>query len=143
MDDAQAILRRGRWSEILFAAVALYLALSLPFPPPNGQMLFLLAHWYGMVAIAVGLAVSLRRPSRTTWAVASILSAYFLFSFAVGLGAWRNAGPTAQYPGPAIVLSYAILGMAALAQLDVGLRCWRARSLRLNAGDESEIAPVA
>jgi hypothetical protein len=104
-------------------------------------MLFLLVHWYGMVAIAIGLTVSLRRASRTAWAVASILSAYFLFSFAVGLRAWRVAVASDQYVGPAVVLSYAIVGIAALAQLDVGVRCWRARSLRKKAHAASDIAP--
>ena len=137
------ILRPARWSELLFAAIALYLALGLPFPPPDGQMLFLLAHWYGMVAVAIGLTISLRRPSRITWAVAAVLSAYFLFSFAVGLRAWQVAVASRQYLGPAIVLSYAIVGIAALAQLDVGIRCWRARSLRTNARAGSNIAPVA
>lgn len=133
VNEAQVILRPARWSELVFTVIALYLALSLPFPPPDGQTIFLLVHWYGMVAIAVGLTISLRRPSRTAWAVASILSAYFLFSFAVGLRAWWVLRASHQDIGPAFALAYAILGIAVLAQVDVGVRCWRARSLRTNA----------
>ena len=132
MNEAQAILRPARWSELLFAGIALYMALSLPLSPPNGQTLVLLVHWYGMVAIAIGLTVSLRRPSRTAWAFASTLSAYFLFNFAVGFRA-RIAVALNEDVGPAFVLAYAIVGIAVLAQVDVAVRCWRARSIRADS----------
>ena len=133
MNEAQLILRPARWSELVFAVIALYIALSLPFPPPDGQARVLFVHWYGMVAIAIGLTVSLRRPSRTAWAVASILSAYFLFNSAVGFRT-RIAVALNQDVGPAFALAYAIVGIAVLAQVDVAVRCWRARSLRTNSG---------
>lgn len=143
MSDVHRILRDARWPEAFFAVIALYLALGVPIPPPDGQAMYSLVHWYGMVGLAVGLVFALRRPSRVTWAVAVGLSAYFLFNVLWGLSAWRaiTESPAAQYSGPAIVLSYMIAGSAALAQLVVALLCWRARSIWM-AQTPSAVPPL-
>ena len=101
-------------------------------------------HWYGMVAVALGLFVALRRrPSRASWTVAVALSAYCLINFLLGIRAWDVAfaegGP---YSRPAVALSYTIAGILVLAQLLVSFRCWQARALWRGAPDRAG-APVA
>lgn len=143
LNESRAVLRRARWSELLFAMIALFLAMGLPYPPRDGRTAFLWIHWCGMVLLALGLFVALRRPSRAVWATTVGLSVYFLVNFILGLPAWRQTTASSAYTGPAIVLSYAIVGIAVFAQLAVAVRCWRARRLwthRTVAGEPMAVA---
>jgi hypothetical protein len=123
------VLRRARWSELLFGLIALLLALSLPFAPPDGRTQFLLVHWYTMAFAAFGLVAALRHPSRLVWALTVVLSAYFLASVVVGLADWRLRTTARPLGETAFVLSLLLVGMAALAQVGVAIRCWQARRL--------------
>jgi hypothetical protein len=143
MHTPVTILRAARSSELVFAVIALYLAASVPLRPLDHRGLWLLAHWYGMTLVAFGLVIALRRPSRAAWAVATILSAYFVVNCAIGVAALRRGGAAAEYAGSAVLVSYVILGIALLAQLHVAISCWRSRSIwrRVTQGDI--VAPVA
>ena len=143
MASAYATLRGARWAELLFAAIALFLALGLPISPANGREVYRLIHWYGMVTVALGLFVGLRRPSAATWWVAVGLSIYFLGNVVVGLSTLATSDPLARGAvTPAVTASWIIVGLAALAQLAVAERCWRARAIR-NVGRRGQHAPVA
>ena len=138
-----AILRAARWSELVFAIIALYLAASVPLRPQAPRGLWLLVHWYGMTFVAFGLVIALRRPSRTAWTLAAVLSAYFAVNCAIGVLALRRGGAAAVYAGGAVVASYVILGVALLAQFHVAICCWRSRSIWRRATQGNIVAPVA
>ena len=143
MNPPEAVLRPARWAELVFAIVALYLAASVPLRPVDNRGLWLLMHWYGMTFIAIGLVVALRRPSRASWAVAAALSVYFVVNCVIRVGTMHTGGPAAAYAGPAVVVSYAILGLGLLAQLYVAFRCWRARTIWHESAPGDIRAPVA
>ena len=143
MNEPQVVLRSARWSELIFAILALYLAASLPLRPRDHGGLWLLVQWYGMALAAFGLSVALRRPSRASWVGAVVLSAYFAVICAVGAVTPRRGGAAAGYAGPAVVLSYIILGIALLAQFNVALRCWGARRIWRRPAPGEIVAPVA
>jgi hypothetical protein len=125
------VLRRAGWSELLFALIALLLALGLPLPPRDGRTWFLLVHWYAMTVVALWLVVVLRHPSRLVWAVAVALSVYFLTSVLLGLGNWRPDTSTASGGMAPFVVSPLLVGMAALTQISVAIRCWQSRTIRV------------
>ena len=143
MNAPAATLRPARWAELVFSIVSLYLAASLPLRPVDSRGVWLMVHWYGMTVLAIGLVIALRRPSRVSWAIAAALSAYFTINCAIGVVATRRGEGAAAYAGPALILSYAILGLALVAQLYVGFRCWRARTIWHRPPSGDIIAPVA
>ena len=142
MDEAQRLMRGARWSELLFGLVALLLASGLPMPPSDGRALYLAIHWYGMSATALGLVFALRHPSRITWALASLLSAYFLVNVVLGASGWVASVNSGPFSGPPVVLSYITIGVAVLAQLGVGIRCWQARRMRRRQPTLQPVPPV-
>ncbi|MCY7377859.1 MAG: hypothetical protein LH467_00785 [Gemmatimonadaceae bacterium] len=129
MNRAEVVLRHARWSELLFGFIALLLALGLPLAPPDGRAQFLLVHWYAMAFMAFGLVAALRRPSRLVWALVVVLSVYFLMSVLFGLADWRSRTNADFLGGAPFMLSPLLVGMAALAQISVAIRCWQARGL--------------
>lgn len=143
MKAPEATLRFARWPELVFAIIALYLASSLPLPPQGSRGLWLIVHWYGTALVAAGLVIALRRPSRVSWVAALALSAYFVANCAIGLLVLARGGMAAAYAGPAVVVSYAILGVALLAQLVVAAYCWRARAIWRGVPPGELMAPVA
>jgi hypothetical protein len=139
-------LRSARWSELLFAVIALGIAVVLTvFRPANG-VVFQRVHWWAMTIAAFWLVVALRRPTRLTWIVTVVLSAYFLVSH-VGLGLLFGPGisrlesrPSAF---PVAMLSPVAVMMAILAQISVAIRCWSARALWTRRARANDAAPVA
>jgi hypothetical protein len=143
VDQVQRLMRGGRWLELVFASAALLLASGLQIPPSDGRALYLAIHWFGMSAVALGLVFALRRPSRVTWVVASLLSVYFLANVVVGARVWFVPVNASPISGPPVVFSYIIVGAAVLAQVGVGMRCWQARGMRHNRSALQPIPPVA
>lgn len=143
MNTPEAVVRSARWSELIFAIIALYLAASLPLRPQGDRGLWLMIHWYGMTVVAFWLVFALRRPSRARWLAAAALSAYFAVNCVIGVVVLRQGGAAAAYAGSAVALSYMIVGIALLAQLDVAFRCWRARQLWSRSAPGDIVAPVA
>ena len=140
VDQARTTLRRIRTAEVLFAVVSLYFASSLPLPAGGGREWFLVVHWYGMVAASLFLAWALRRPTSGAWLGAVGLSAYVLGNAALG---WRPFAEAVRgRPGPAVALSLALLAVPVVAQVVVGVACWRSREIMLSTKRGSG-APVA
>lgn len=135
-------LRGARWSELLFALIALLLARGLPMVPPGAMTTFLLVNWYGMALAALWLVFALRRPSRLSWAAAVALSVYFFANVLFGLVAGGTGARGGEAIGPAFVLSPVLIVMAALAQIGVVIRCWQARDVWTRRG-EAETEPPA
>ena len=129
MNRADVVLRHARWSELLFGFIAMLLALGLPLAPRDGRAQLLLVHWYAMAFMAFGLVAALRRPSRVVWALVVVLSVYFLISVLFGLTDWRSRSHADSLGGAPFMLSPLLVGMAALAQISVAIRCWQAREL--------------
>ena len=126
---SQIVLRGARWSELLFGLIALLLALGLPLNSPDGRTQFLLVHWYAVALSAFGLVAALRRPSRLVLALTLVLSVYFLTSVVLGLADGRSRSNASLLGGAPFMLSPLLVGMAALAQISVAIRCWQARRL--------------
>jgi hypothetical protein len=143
MPTPAVVLRRARWSELLFGLVALVLALGLPLTPPDGRTQFLLVHWYAMAFTALGLVAALRHPSRRVWAFAVVLSAYFLISVVYGVADGRLRANAGALGGAPFVLSPLLVGMATLSQVSVAIRCWQARGLWTRRAKGASVAPVA
>ena len=144
MKDAHAIMRRARWSELVFAVAALCLTMGLPVPPPDLDRWLILGSWCVMVVVALVLVVALRRPSRPVWSVALGLSAYFCANVLAGLVAWLATLRSLSYrvPGPGAVLSQIVFAIVILAQFDVAVRCWRTRALWTERPVRPDEAPV-
>ena len=139
---SNVILRSARWSELLFGLIALLLALGLPLTPSDGRAQFLLVHWYAMALAAFALVAALRQPSRLVWVLVVVLSVYFLTSVFFGFAGWHsrgNAGPLGVAP---FMLSPLLVGMAALAQISVAIRCWQARGLWMRQVDGPSVTLV-
>lgn len=134
MSTPDVLLRRARWSELLFGIVALLLALGVPLTPFDGRTVFMLVNWYGVAVVALWLAVALRRPTRTAWALAVVLCVYFVAQWLIGPPAWRPAF-NGGAPEFVWVLIPVLVLMAALAQIGVGIRCWQARAIWTQNGD--------
>lgn len=84
------------------------------------------------------------RPCRRLWALSVVLSVYFLTSILFGFAGWRSRGNAGPLGGAPFMLSPLLVGMAALAQISVAIRCWQSRGLwmqqRVNG---SSVTPVA
>ena len=143
MATSDVVLRSARWSELLFGLIALLLALGLPITSSDGRTQFLLVHWYVMALAAFALVAALRRPSRLVWALAVVLSVYFLTSVLFGFADWRSRGNAGPLGGAPFILSPLLVGMAALAQISVAIRCWQSRGLWMRRVDGSSVTPVA
>lgn len=72
MPEHRAARRVLRWSEALYAVVALLVALGLPMPP-HGREWVALAFWYGTAALAAVLAWRLSAWTSTTRIIALVL----------------------------------------------------------------------
>ena len=138
------LLSRARWSELLFGLIALLVALGLPVTPLDGETAFRLVHWYAMVLVASWLFVALRHPSRRTWMTAVGLTVYFLASILLGVGLahWRLATNDGATAVPPVVSSPLLIGMAVLAQIGVGIRCWQSRAIWSGRTRASTVTPV-
>ena len=68
----------------LYAAVALFLGMALPFPP-RGPLLTTWVHWIGSGALALAVAWKLGKPNRAVWYVAPLLSGYVLVNATASL----------------------------------------------------------
>ena len=136
------VLRRARWSQLLFGLIALLLASTLPVGLSDGRMVFMLVHWYGVALVALWLVVAFRRPSRVTWAAAVVLCVYFVVNAMFGpsiLQATIRRDPLdyVWFLAPVLIL------MATLAQISVGIRCWQARAIWTQRGEGSSAARSA
>lgn len=140
IDLQSNVLRGARWSELLFGLIALLIALGLPATPLDAHMQFLLVHWYAVALTAFGLVAALRQPSRHVLALTFGLSMYFLTTVAFGLADGRSRSNVSFLGGAPFMLSPLLVGMAALAQISVAIRCWRARGLWRQRAGESPVA---
>lgn len=131
------MLRGARWSELLFAFIALLVALGLPTAPADVGAAFLIVHWYAMVVVAFGLVVALRRPTPLTWAATTVLCVYFLANALLGFVSWWIGTSRGAPSGSQSVLPPLLVGMAAFAQLSVAIRCWQARAIWAQRGPTS------
>jgi hypothetical protein len=125
--SSSTAVRIARYAETLYAAVAVVLALALPWPP-RGTGIVLFAHWLGTALLAAAIAVRLGRPNRQTWYVAALLSGYVLFNAVVAIA--RMLGPEAATLGTPTAQALAVGGVLWLAQGVVALCLYRARDLR-------------
>src|SRR5215213_1713933 len=98
----------ARYAEIVYAAIALVLALGLPLPP-RGPNTVLFAHWIGTAVLAAAIGFRLGRPNRQTWYVAALLCGYVLLNSVVASA--RLVGPEATALGRPAAIS---LGVGAL-----------------------------
>jgi hypothetical protein len=76
--------RIARMAEAAYGAVALFLGMGLPFPPPRPE-LATWVHWIGSGALALAVAWKLGKPNRAVWYVAALLSGYVLVNTTASL----------------------------------------------------------
>lgn len=77
-------LRTVRWLEALYAALSLFFALSLPWPP-SGPYLALWLHFVVTAVVAAVLAWQLRPGSRLLFVLGLILSGYIVINAGIRL----------------------------------------------------------
>ena len=120
-------LRIARVAEVVYAIIAVVLALGMPLPP-RGPGVVLFAHWLGTALLAGAIALRLGRPNRQTWYVAALLAGYVLFNAVVALA--RMLGPESAALGRPGVLAIGIGGVLWVTQIIVAGCLYQARELR-------------
>jgi hypothetical protein len=123
----QRALRTARYAEIIYAAIALVLALGLRLPP-RGPDAVLFAHWIGTAVLAAAISFRLGRPNRQTWYIAALLCGYVLLNSVIAV--LRVLGPEAAALGRPAVISLAVGALVAVTQIVVGICLYHARELR-------------
>jgi hypothetical protein len=120
-------LRTARYAEIVYAIVALVLALGLRLPP-RGPDTVLFAHWIGTAVLAAAISFRLGRPNRQTWYIAALLCGYVLLNSVIAVV--RLIGPEAAALGRPAAVSLAVGAFVAITQIIVGICLYHARELR-------------
>jgi len=123
----QRALRTARYAEIVYAAIALVLALGIRLPP-RGPDTVLFAHWIGTAVLAAAIGFRLGRPNRQTWYIAALLCGYVLLNSATAV--LRLIGPNAAALGRPAGVSLAVAAFVAITQIVVGICLYHAREVR-------------
>ena len=129
-----AALRIARYAEAVYAAIAIVLAIGIPFPA-RGPALVLFAHWIGTALLAAAVCLRLGRPNRQTWYVAALLSGYVLFNAVVAIA--RLVGPESATLGRPATLALAVGTVVSITQIIVAACLYQARELRTMASHPS------
>ena len=118
MMNVPASVRVARGAEVLYALIALVLALGLPWPP-SARSAVGWVHWVGTAILAAVIAVRLARPNRTRLVVAALLAAYVVLSALLGIGRlvslWRSSA------GGTFALGAALAAAVVATQLAVAV----------------------
>lgn len=124
-------LATARIAEAAYALVAFGLWLSLPFPP-RAAFAATWVHWLGTAALAIVLAVRLRRARRVTHVVAALLAAYVLGTGAFAL-VRAGGAPMAGVQGGQRLAGLALIAVVWGSQVAVAgslVALWRERDER-------------